>query len=518
MKRIALTTLAILLGMGSFTIGNSPVNAAPPGPPPDIQVVLSLDKSTYYPGDPIMVSVALVNSGADEIIKKEWSNMEFWLLLQFFDDKENIITSDKLRESSTFPPPSRVFPDGSGMLVQGTLVEILNDEWNVGFGPFDAYTYYPLENRSGHFRVKAVVPAISFLIYEQTNLGVKYAPRYPTDTVKWNGSLESEFASFTLIGDADGDGYYYPVAHGMHPEIDCDDHDASVNPGMIEQPGNGKDDDCNPETSDVVIVGTITVKFDLHTVGMGNYPGSTKEPCVGAQVAVFDKFSDCVSGLGFSWHHYQDIWAQCEKVGFSEIDDSGKCNLKVQPGHYYIIGLYDPNGSAYDEHGLHDGDEVYCGVSAGGVESEQTVQKYLQVIVKHGGKKVPGKSKKEKGSELLIIEPEYVEWDGTQEYYPFIFESIGDWSVTTSISPPEGFVADNNNLSEDVNTELKAVQFTITDVGSKWKPTGVTYNLKHKGTKKKIKSNIGVKLSKKLAKKKGLDIFGRKAKKPKKGK
>ena len=116
MKRIALTTLAILLGMGSFTIGNSPVNAAPPGPPPDIQVVLSLDKSTYYPGDPINVTVALVNSGADEIIKKGWSNMEFWLLLQFFDDKENIITSDKLRESSTFPPPSRVFPGITSLL------------------------------------------------------------------------------------------------------------------------------------------------------------------------------------------------------------------------------------------------------------------------------------------------------------------------------------------------------------------------------------------------------------------
>jgi len=42
----------------------------------------------------------------------------------------------------------------------------------------------------------------------------------------------------------------------------------------------------------------------------------------------------------------------------------------------------------------------------------------------------------------LIIEPEYVEWDGAQELYPFIFESVGNWTVTTSVTPPEGFVAD----------------------------------------------------------------------------
>ena len=42
------------------------------------------------------------------------------------------------------------------------------------------------------------------------------------------------------------------------------------------------------------------------------------------------------------------------------------------------------------------------------------------------------------------------------------------------MSPPEGFVADADNLSEEVNSEVEAVQFTITDVGSDWVPTGVT--------------------------------------------
>ena len=97
-----------------------------------------------------------------------------------------------------------------------------------------------------------------------------------------------------------------------------------------------------------------------------------------------------------------------------------------------------------------------------------------------------------------------------------MFDSLGDWTVSTSVSPPEGFVADYDNLSEEVDTELEAVQFTITDIGSDWVDTECVHEITHKGKKEKVKSKIGVKLSKKLAKKKGLTIFG--DKKDKKGK
>jgi len=42
--------------------------------------------------------------------------------------------------------------------------------------------------------------------------------------------------------DVDGDGYA--------PPGDCDDEDPEVSPGMVETPGNGVDDDCDPATPD----------------------------------------------------------------------------------------------------------------------------------------------------------------------------------------------------------------------------------------------------------------------------
>ena len=118
------------------------------------------------------------------------------------------------------------------------------------------------------------------------------------------------------------------------------------------------------------------------------------------------------------------------------------------------------------------------------------------------GKNVPGKYTIQTGSELMIIEPEYIEWTGTQELYPFIFQSLGDWGVSTAIAPPEGFVADYPSLATDVNSTTASIQFTVIDVGSDWVDTKVVHTLKHKNQKLTVKSSIGVKNKKKKGKKK----------------
>ncbi len=70
-----------------------------------------------------------------------------------------------------------------------------------------------------------------------------------------------DYLPLTFYTDADGDGFGDPAssvkvcetpAGYVADATDCDDGDAATNPGAEEVPGDGVDNDCNPETSDDV--------------------------------------------------------------------------------------------------------------------------------------------------------------------------------------------------------------------------------------------------------------------------
>jgi hypothetical protein len=65
--------------------------------------------------------------------------------------------------------------------------------------------------------------------------------------------------------------------------------------------------------------------------------------------------------------------------------------------------------------------------------------------------------------------------------YPFIMEAEGEWQVTTSVAPPDGFVPDVPAITTTVTDSDIATQFVLTDVGSSWTSVGVTHNILHKG-------------------------------------
>jgi hypothetical protein len=90
----------------------------------------------------------------------------------------------------------------------------------------------------------------------------------------------------------------------------------------------------------------------------------------------------------------------------------------------------------------------------------------LSALATFNGKIVPGAQAEFFGSYLNIIQPEYVDWTEDQEQYPFVMVAQGGWELTTSVTPPEGFVPDEPTLSAAVADATTAVQFTMTTSGA----------------------------------------------------
>jgi hypothetical protein len=87
-----------------------------------------------------------------------------------------------------------------------------------------------------------------------------------------------------------------------------------------------------------------------------------------------------------------------------------------------------------------------------------------------------------------------------------VFETIGDWTVTATVAPPEGFVADYPALTAEVDNSLEAVQFTIEEVGSDLIPTVTTFDVLHNGARKKVRSAVDILLTPDYAKSRGFNV------------
>jgi hypothetical protein len=249
--------------------------------------------------------------------------------------------------------------------------------------------------------------------------------------------------------------------------------------------------------------GTAYSISTLFTVGCGSKPHTFKTPIAGMEIRVYDESpGSCAAKYRSSWMDRDDIWNNCSYTHTQDTYGQGEAIFALPRGSYLMIGKSEVTDAIWPPHSDFVGSPIK--IYPGSKERQ-----YFQIIEKCDKKKVPGKCTIFTGSELFVIEPEYVEWSSDTELYPFVFDSVGDWTVTTSITPPEGFVSDNNSLKTNVDNEVEAVQFTITDVGSKWVPTKVTHKIKHKDHKEQtFTSDVGIKLSHEKAKKKGISIYG----------
>jgi hypothetical protein len=247
---------------------------------------------------------------------------------------------------------------------------------------------------------------------------------------------------------------------------------------------------------------SIDIRADRHTVGSGTHPGSTKTPLSGIHVCAYDKSAaGCAVTTcgGISHQHYECIATRCPPVRCCDTDAAGACTIDAPPGDWIVISRDATKTTLPDP----------LGVSASDLACGQTMQKYLQQIVNAKGEKLAARCSVRTGSQLLIIEPEQIVWDEAQELYPFALDATGDWTETTTVEPPEGFIRDHDFLSEEAIDEVEALQFTLTDVGTDWVPMTTRHLLGHHGRREVVLNEIGTMLEDRFARSKGLDRWGR---------
>ncbi|MCI0441069.1 MAG: hypothetical protein L0177_18350, partial [Chloroflexi bacterium] len=117
-------------------------------------------------------------------------------------------------------------------------------------------------------------------------------------------------------------------------------------------------------------------------------------------------------------------------------------------------------------------------------------ERQIRLIITQDGSRVPARTTRFAGSELLVIEPELVTWDAAIESYPIILQSDSPWNVSATISTPKGFIADVSTLTASLDNSSVALQFTLTDTATEFTPMGLSYKLTHKRTTVSYSSQV----------------------------
>ncbi len=132
------------------------------------------------------------------------------------------------------------------LTVRGYLddVEVENSDIDVSFDGTHTFDW----SRVDEVRFEAETDLFScFDDFTYTSYGATATDAGPAPVV--------EVAAPVIGVDSDLDGFTVDAG-------DCDDSNPEINPGKAEFPGNGIDDDCNPGTADLAVLGTLTADFD----------------------------------------------------------------------------------------------------------------------------------------------------------------------------------------------------------------------------------------------------------------
>ncbi len=298
---------------------------------------------------------------------------------------------------------------------------------------------------------------------------------------------------------------------------DCDgtvavtnDAPASLAAGQTTEVTYTATDACGNATSDslqasVSYGATIEARVHEMRFGFGWRPHVQKLPLAGETVLIYDRSAaeHCSHhhASWHGWHWWRHVHADCDEsppVASGVTDANGVASIDVPPGSYIVIVLVDTDNDGVTDHVL--------GRRARNIDCGETKIRRLRLLQTPRGKRMAAKCRRWTGSDLLVAEPDLMVWDEIEQEYPFGLESVGDWGVAVTVEPPEGFIADTDSLATEVNSEIEALQFTVTEVGSDLVPTKTTLEISHKGATQRIDSKVGILLTPDYARSRGFDV------------
>jgi hypothetical protein len=112
-------------------------------------------------------------------------------------------------------------------------------------------------------------------------------------------------------------------------------------------------------------------------------------------------------------------------------------------------------------------------------------EKRFTIILATDGSTTTGMTQRQQqitGSVLEITYPEFVEWDGTQFLYPFIFTSDSDWEVDVTGNIPQGYrIVGSPHVQFFMANETKVIFFDVVETGSPEPHLTVRGRVRHRG-------------------------------------
>ena len=212
-----------------------------------------------------------VGSYGAKVLKGSTSNA---LLFTFDDDVDAV--AFQLLDTETVLRLNAYTADTSDLLDSEGDVYLEHDGANLAGGRFVGVTF---SESIRYLRVEALL-----------------SDDYGVDDIQVVWATES---------DRDGDGY-------TGADGDCDDSDATVNPGATEDITNGKDDDCD----DVVDAGSSETESDYTT--WESEAGITVEEIDFEDLTVGDKVSDDYSDLGVDFDEGVEVVSDVDGAGVND--------------------------------------------------------------------------------------------------------------------------------------------------------------------------------------------------------